>query len=196
MKSDQGNLRRALCATIGETTPSEKLVYIRGQGRGGTCLIAGTLGTRSASVGTCFCPTWDSFQVSGDSFQPYSGLLGTRGDSWDSFRVGGDSFWPWLGLVVGQPLCATIGETTPSEKLVYNRGRGNDGTRLIANQRRPISTAKVKAQYQSRRLYPAPSTGRTSRSTAHAAGGPRSAGGRHRLGDGGANLVRRRMLTP
>ena len=114
--------------------------------------------------------------------------LGTR---WDSLWVSGDSF-----QACGDSLCASsIDETTPSEKLVYNRGRGNDGTRLIANQRRPISTAKVKAQYQSRRLYPAPSTGRTSRSTAHAVGGQRSVVEGHRLGDGGAHLVGCRMLT-
>ena len=36
----------------------------------------------------------------------------------------------------------------------------------------------------------------TTKSTAHAAGGPRSAGERHCLGDGGAHSVRRRVLPP
>ena len=148
-----------------------------------------SVGTRMGSTGTRFGLTWDSLGLVVGQRGLVLVSLGTR---WDSLWVSGDSF-----QACGDSLCASsIDERTPSEKLVYNRGRGNDGTRLIANQRRPISTAKVKAQYQSRRLYPAPSTGRTSRSTAHTAGGPRSAGERYHLEDGGAHLVRRRMLTP
>ena len=41
-----------------------------------------------------------------------------------------------------------------------------------------------------------PTAGSTSRSNAHAAGEPRSAGERHRLGDGGAHSFRRRVLPP
>jgi hypothetical protein len=39
-------------------------------------------------------------------------------------------------------------------------------------------------------------SGSIGRSTAHAAGGPRSAGERHHPLDGGAHLARLRMLTP
>jgi hypothetical protein len=76
-------LTGSLCANTDETTTSERLVYNRVRGRGGLCLIAGTLGTRSASVGTCFCPTWDSLWDSGDSFKVCGDLL------W----VNRDKFW-------------------------------------------------------------------------------------------------------
>jgi hypothetical protein len=62
-------------------------------------------------------------------------------------QLPGPSWLYYLGLA----LRAKIGETTPSEKLVYNGGRGKDGTCLIANQLRPMQTAKAKRQYQSRR---------------------------------------------
>jgi hypothetical protein len=100
------------------------------------------------------------------------------GDSWDSFRVSGDSSWA--------SLCANMDETTPSEKLVYDRGRGKDSTFLIANQHSPMQIARAKPKYQSRRLCPAPSAGRASRTTAHAAGGPRLVAECHHLGDGGS----------
>jgi hypothetical protein len=87
----------------------------------------------------------------------------------------------------GDSLCATISETTPSERLVYNRGRGKDGPCLIVNQLRPI---QPRGPSSSTRACS------TSGSTAHAAGWPRSAGERHRLGDGGALLLHYRMLTP
>ena len=43
-------------------------------------------------------------------------------------------------------LCATIGETTPSEKLVNNRGRGRGGTCLIASQLRLMQIVKTKVR--------------------------------------------------
>jgi hypothetical protein len=59
-----------------------------------------------------------------------------------------------------------------------------------------VQIARAKLKYQSRSLYPSPSTGSTSRSTAQAAGGPRSVGKRYRLGDGVAHLFRRLALPP
>ena len=67
---------------------------------------------------------------------------------------------------------------------------------LIANQCRPVQKARVKPEYQSRRSCPAPSAGSTGRSTAHAAGGPRSVDERDRPGDGGAQLARCIVLPP
>lgn len=56
-------------------------------------------------------------------------------------------------------LCANIGETTPSEKLVYNRGRRKGGTCLITNQRRSMQKSNERSRYQNRKSCLAPSAG-------------------------------------
>jgi len=63
------------------------------------------------------------------------------------------------------PLCANIGETTPSRKLVYNRGRRKDGKCLIANQRTSVQKAKARPKYRIQKFYLGPSAGGLQRST-------------------------------
>jgi hypothetical protein len=80
-------------------------------------------------------------------------------------------------------LCATISETTPSEKLVYNRGRGKDSTCLVANQLPELEVVPRTKRRQYEQSH-CPCCRRAEVSE------------RHRLGDGDAHSISLRMLTP
>ena len=103
-------------------------------------------------------PSADSF-ADGDSVSLYLKTDGNTGDvpSPTSYRF--DAQLVWWEPRDDYPLCANIDETTPSEKLVYNRGRRKDGKCLITNQRRLMQKTNETSKYQNRKSYLAPSAG-------------------------------------